>query len=812
MRITRFGHFRQTAAPHDSLTLLGPSKDGNYLFRFEDGQKISIAISQIRLLSPAAQAATEASQCLYDLTGQVLRFNSGYRSLLDQIRVFRSSLKQVNNNFSDLIRRVAPPGYSEHHTGLAIDISNGLDVAPKLLPFFGWEKSFPPNNAQGLQHEAWHWRYTGKDAISAALANPSLANSPYRNHGTINLIAYDQPGFQLQFDSPIEYDKPVGDPILYIAECLLELSQSVPEHKIDNYNQAILQKGVTFLETLGIKGVNHLDAISLALEIYTALLPGERGERVKRLQKQLARLGLFHSPTTGYYGVKTAEAVSQFYRLSGRPDPGFVDVDMLRSLRVRAVTALELIPINRLSEVVNGQWVNGLLPSNGLSLMVNGRYSCQPTTGELIVASCAPEGWNHLEKFSRQAHGAEECTFLVDTNELYQSFQFPILKVSTTRRAIGLLAHQARLLLRGKVIAITGSSGKTTTKEILRNILSTNGVTVATPGTANSLMAICYHLLNWSIHADYYVCECGLSAAGSSIDQQSNLLKPDIAIVTSVHAAHTEGYESIEQVARKKVEIAKYLNANGCLFLDGESAYLNMMVEMAREWGVKNILTFGYSPGCTARIVYYETRGLNGYAKLEILGVVHDLTLQMPGRHWAQTAMIVLACCQLLGLAIQPVLDQLSTVQLPSGRGTIIGCPGDTIVIFDSHYNANPGSMCADLEAYAGINLPKYLKRVGVIGSMKELGQFSDTGHLEIIKPIRSAGFSRLLLVGEESCKLIDAFPEIIVSAHQTADEVIKSLQRELIGNEFVFVKGSHANDLEKVIKYLREVNHGTLR
>jgi UDP-N-acetylmuramoyl-tripeptide--D-alanyl-D-alanine ligase len=803
MKESLFAHQKNQVISEDLLFLLGTTQDGNYLIHSDTtGKKVSVARSNIRLQANAALALTNAAQCLYDATGAVMHFDSGFRSIEDQIRAFRSALIR-SGDFSRTIARVAPPGYSEHHTGLAVDLSNEIEGAADLLPFFGWELSFPKNNNQGIRYEPWHWRFIGTPAIARALTSQKLGNSLYRSHGIINIEKYGQLSPSLHSVSAVASVEAVKDPCLYIAECLLELDNLVPEITRYNYRQIIMEKGSAFMQSLGISGTESQDALVLACEILTALLPTDRSARVLEMQRQMARLGIFQSTATGYYGSKTSEAVSQCHRWFLRSDSEFVDVEFLRLLRVRATTALQMIPPNRLAEIVRGEWIPPNPQISGLSYLANGRYVNCLSDGQLLVASCVTEGWDNTDNYVKSIDRPVTAALLVDTDHLPKSISMPILRVTKTRRAIGLLAQHARSLLQGKVIAITGSSGKTTTKEVLHHVLSAHGGTVSTPGSANSLMAICYQLLNWSIKADFYVCECGLGATGSSLDQQSHVLNPDIAIVTSVHAAHAEGYDSVEEIARKKVEIAKHLSTDGYLFLDGGSEYLKIMTEEARKWNIKHIFSFGYQPHCDIRVVNYEPQGLQGKALLEIFGIKYNLILHMPGRHWAQMAAIVVACCQVLGLDTQRVIADLEAARLPPGRGAVIGSPGESLVIIDSHYNANPGSMIADLTVLADIQLPSLVKKVGVIGSMKELGIFSNEGHRQIIPSIRAAGFSRLHLVGEEAKELIDALPDIATTAHLTVHEALDCLKQELGGNECVFVKGSHANDLAKITEFL---------
>jgi len=800
---TLFGHRRFRILHADELCRLGPSRNGAYVFgNGEGGKSLVIGESRDQLHAQAAFSLTEAAQYLHTECGYVLKLDWGFRSLEDQHRMFRNALLRTGD-FQRTIRRVAPPGWSEHHTGLAVDLGNPAEVVAVLLPYFGWQQSFPEGNPSPIQHQPWHWRFIGAPVIHRALAD-GLGGERYAEIGRQNLAKYQNVDFSGAFLGEPPPARQPRDPFLMMAEYLLELGQTIPQMGPADYRKVLLEAGLSTLKEKRIGSAVTPQAVLLALNALLPLLPGDRSERVRDFQENLARLGVFRNVATGFFGPRTVESVKLGRKLLRDPGSAIADIGLLRTVRTRSAMTLETFSPSRLAEVLKGEWIGGVPDNLILRRLVHGPQAQRIGSGDLVVACCATEGWNDLERCVTKIDAPLDAALMVDGDDVPGNAPVPVLKVRGTGQAITQLGRVARARAKGKFIVVTGSSGKTTTKAMLQHLLSQQTIVRGTAGSANSLRAISYSLVNNISEADIFVMESGLGMAGSGILQHSLLLNPDIAVVTSVHAAHAGGYATVKEIVHRKMEIAAGLKKDGYLFLDGDSVQLTLMRELAEKHRVKNIITFGLGKNCAARVLSYRTLNTCGTATLSLFGEQHRVTFPMLGEHWAKMAAVVLACGALLEMNLKQMAADFKTAPLPPGRGAVLGFPGETLVVFDSHYNANPGSMRADLAAFGDIQLPGGSEKIAVIGSMKELGHESDIYHLALAPHIAAAGFSRIHLVGEEAEVLKGALScDYVVTSHAETGSVIESLKDELKGNEWVFVKGSRSNALERVTDYL---------
>ena len=395
---------------------------------------------------------------------------------------------------------------------------------------------------------------------------------------------------------------------------------------------------------------------------------------------------------------------------------------------------------------------------------------------------------------------------MVDQDEIPPNLELPIIKVASTRRTIGLLAKFARTKMAGKFIAVTGSAGKTTTKALIQHILSRQGLTSGPTGSANSLLAVSYNLVNAPLLADYHVFESGLGATGSSILDHSRIIQPSVAVITSVHAAHAEGYKSLEEIAQRKLDICNYLQKDGWLLVDRDSHLFPMMYCEAKNRGASHILTFGIHPQSDVRII--DCQLANGVTRSTVagLGGYWRFTVPLPGVHWAKMVGAALASCCLVGGDVKQALKDLNTFAVPSGRGSVssIVSRKGKILIFDGSYNANPGSMRADLSAYESLAKTECRRKVGVIGAMKELGAFSESEHQTLVPVLDTIGFSRLFLIGEETLVIKDRLlRKDSIMYYADIRNAVDAIESALIPEDFLFIKGSHSNRLNELINHL---------
>ncbi len=278
------------------------------------------------------------------------------------------------------------------------------------------------------------------------------------------------------------------------------------------------------------------------------------------------------------------------------------------------------------------------------------------------------------------------------------------------------------------------------------------GQAYARRGTGNGIRHVAEGLINTPLAAQWSVFECGLGADSAPIRRQSALLQPDVAVVTSIFPAHFAGYNSMQELVRYKLDIAAHLKPDGVLLLNADSPYHALCCDIATELRVGRILRFGRS---TASDLHIEScsLGLDGTRlSLRWQGVGYHAHVPMIGDHWAGMVAAVAGGLGALQVDVQRGLDALAQVNVPPGRGDIVRhrVAGGEIIASDSHYNANPGSMVADLVAFGQLcTLHPTLRPIAVIGEYKELGALTSPAHRELGELLTQMSFQRIQLVGD---------------------------------------------------------------
>ncbi len=459
-----------------------------------------------------------------------------------------------------------------------------------------------------------------------------------------------------------------------------------------------------------------------------------------------------------------------------------------------------------MAKTVAGTWLPDVPTDVSWQKIAKGYPPRQAGVGDFVIGPTSEGVYDPIDHLSQYA--AAGCTALM-LDKVPDGLEagLPVLKVKRIRLALFQLASRARSKVAGKVMAITGSSGKTTMKDMLAFVLSAQGATVASPGTVNSLMAICYQMINAPLNADHYVFESGLGATGSGIALHSSLLKPHVAVITTVHPAHAEGYSTVADIVRSKMDICKHLQPDGYLLIDRDTEHYALMMGLAVENGTRQVMTFGEHPDSDVRIDRMAIDEHGTSAVVSIGGIGRTVKLGMYGEHWMKLAAAVLGCCHVMWLDLDQVVRDLQNFQTLSGRGRIYPLPfGDgKLLIFDSHFNANPGSMRADLNAFAAVSAQRKQRCIAVVGEMRELGKLNAEAHRELARHLNTLNFSRIFLVGEATRVMPDLL-QAPTSCFFEPDALLPgTIASQLQAGDFVFIKGSHSNRLDLVIKRLEK-------
>ncbi len=366
--------------------------------------------------------------------------------------------------------------------------------------------------------------------------------------------------------------------------------------------------------------------------------------------------------------------------------------------------------------------------------------------------------------------------------------------VDDTLAALQALARGSLERRRPRVVAITGSNGKTTTKDLTFAALATRGRVYATRGNLNNHIGVPLTILGRSGDEDFLVAEAGASDFGE-LDLLSRILTPDAVLITNIGRAHLEKFGSQDGVARAKSELLAALRPAGIALLNADDPYYPMLVERA---GAQRVVSFGFDPGARYRIE--SARGLEaGRQELQMRGV--KFVLQRPGRGNATNAAAALALAVEWGADLAAAADALSHAVFTGQRSqwTRLG----DIDVLDDTYNANPDSMALAVESLGG----SAARRIAVLGDMLELGTDAAALHAELGARVAAAKIEYLFGFGPLMAHAVEAAARAGLGARArhfaTHDALVEALQALVRPRDAVLVKGSRGSHMERVVAAL---------
>lgn len=456
-----------------------------------------------------------------------------------------------------------------------------------------------------------------------------------------------------------------------------------------------------------------------------------------------------------------------------------------------------------------GELINGDCVFNQLST-----DSRQIQTGDLFVALRGKNFDGH--EFLHAAADSGACGLVVERVE--HSIVLPQLVVKDTTLALGAIAALKRSFFQGPLIAITGSSGKTTVKGMVAAILANCGSVKATQGNFNNQIGVPLTLMTIEPTDDHAVIELGTSRLGE-IAYLTTLVKPHIALVNNVMPAHMEGFGSLAGVAREKAQIYSFLNAN-------DTAVINLDDDFSREFidKTKAVRRTGFCVGrppenLTAgmSVIYATeiTQDALGRASFDLNCDAGRINIQLAvlGRHNIANALAAAACAMAAGATLKNVSDGLADFSGEQGRMQI-GKAADGAILINDTYNANPGSVRAAIDYLSSCSSPRIL----VLGSLAELGEHADKAHRDLGAYAQQAGIEALFSCGDfaqqvaagfgNGARYFDTQAELIDALKSELKQGVKS---ELQPNRVVLVKGSRSARMENVVSALSALSIPTL-
>ena len=367
------------------------------------------------------------------------------------------------------------------------------------------------------------------------------------------------------------------------------------------------------------------------------------------------------------------------------------------------------------------------------------------------------------------------------------------IQVADTRLALKALASWYRDKFDLPVVQVTGSAGKTTTKEMIASVLSQRYNTLRTEGNFNNDIGAPLTLLRLMPEHQAAVIETGMNHFGE-IRYLGEMVRPDIAVITNVGDAHIENLGNTRQgILRAKCEIFENLTPEGIAVLNGDDELLNT-VTLPRT-----ILRCGVGDGCGVRVTDIDDRGLEGVAcTVTIEGEHYRLTTSAPGRYMIYPMAMAAAIGRRLGLTGEEIAAGVAAYTTVGSRMHLIRLPGERLVI-DDCYNANPQSMAEGLRMLAASPAQH---RVAVLGDMGELGQLTAQAHRDMGALTRRLGLTAVA-VGEKMHALTETDPQAQWFA--TVEEAMPAIRQLFTPGTAVLVKASHAMHFERIVKELEK-------
>lgn len=380
----------------------------------------------------------------------------------------------------------------------------------------------------------------------------------------------------------------------------------------------------------------------------------------------------------------------------------------------------------------------------------------------------------------------------------------PLIVVPDALEGLNRLARFARQRSNAKIVAVTGSVGKTSTKEAVRAVLASAGRTHASIRSFNNQWGVPLMLARMPADTEFGVFELGMSAAGE-IEPLSKLVQPHCAVITTIAPAHIEFFASIDGIADAKAEIFAGLQPGGLAILNCDHAQIERLLGHAQKAGAQ-VLTYGFAEKANARIVGFTSDATGARASLMGDGLEVNLNLSTTGRHAIANSAAAILVARAFGIAPEKAALALARHEAPEGRGATyrLGTDDQTLVLLDESYNANPVSMRAALEVFAAISKDAQ-RRVLVLGEMRELGAASQQFHAELAPDVIDAAPDLVFLVGEHMKALAECLPpQLQVERFETTDAGADRIVDALAFGDSVMIKGSNGVRLGTLVARIR--------
>ncbi len=421
---------------------------------------------------------------------------------------------------------------------------------------------------------------------------------------------------------------------------------------------------------------------------------------------------------------------------------------------------------------------------------------------------CALKGKNYDgHDFLFQAYKKGAACFLIsDSNKSIPNF--PYIKVDNVLNALEKIAENVRRKNKARFIAITGSVGKTGTKDMLRLALSNVGKTFANEGNLNNFIGVPLSLSRVPDNINYCILELGMNQAGE-IKKLSNLVSPEIGIITAIENSHLEGLKSLKNIAKAKSELLENIKKDGCFIYNADTNFSDNLREKARKLNIKTIISYGKNNN--ANIQFLNKIKDDKKYIVEANYFNQKVSWKMPflADHWYLNSLCILGIAKYYDINLHSLLNALEKFELPTGRGNLLVVESKLkkFHLIDESYNSNPASLCAALEKFK--NMKCSGSKIAVLGDMKELGEKSRAFHLSMKSVVEDSNVDIVFTIGKFMKSLNQVLSSKIEKYHyENISELEEEVKQKVKSGDCIMVKGSHSLQLSSLVKNItREVH-----
>jgi len=424
--------------------------------------------------------------------------------------------------------------------------------------------------------------------------------------------------------------------------------------------------------------------------------------------------------------------------------------------------------------------------------------------GDLFIALAGPNHDGH-DYVKASIEGGAAAALVHKVPEGCEGL--PLLLVKDTMEGLQALGAASRARSNARIVAVTGSVGKTGTKEMLALALSQQGATHWSVGSFNNHWGVPLSLARMPADVRFAVFELGMNHPGE-ITPLTRMVRPHVAIVTTVEAVHTAFFKSTEEIADAKAEIFLGLEPGGVAVLNRDNRHFHQLAAAAKAAGVGKILSFGSHIDADARLLdcAVDPDETAVFTLLKDHPIAYRVGV--PGLHWAMNSLAVVLAVGALGADGDAAARSLAGMNPPKGRGERHRIPvaGGTAELIDESYNASPVSMKAAIATLAAAKPAKGARRIAILGDMLELGDDAPALHAGIAQAVIAWNVDLVHTAGPNMAHLTNALPPEKRGLHAAnSDELARELKGQIKAGDVVVVKGSAGSRMNRIVKTLQE-------